>query len=254
MDEHTKKHFAYAWWWIWLTLVTYGSVWFYLELAGTIKNTGPIWLTGFFEALGIDLGVPPEAAEQSIGGLGNGLYNPISSLLASWQEGSAAWPGHFFAIVAGLLFWWRVIKVIVLHGSPLPWWLTASQGRSKHDGVRGFYSYIGDIRPDVVRANQGFLLFAAVFRKHPSSDKLMRTRLASLLVTLPLDLTMVVLESKIRFRVFDHNHRARMVRHWVTTYEAPSDPISDDAFRRSVIKKLDAIAKKDDDEEGEIPF
>ena len=247
MDEKTKMQIAYAWWWIWLILVTYGTFWLYLEVAGAIKNTGPLGLLSLFETLGFHANIPAEGAVQFSGEPGYGPYNPIASLLVAWREGNAAWPGHLFALVAGILFWWRVIKVVVLHGSPLPWGLTIVHGRSKRDSAIGAYTYIGDIEPETVQAGQGFLLFSAMFRNHPNSSKLMRSRLNALMVTLPLDLTMFVIESKIRFRVFSHRHRAGIVRRWANVYDLSVETMSEDEFRRVVIEKLEAIAKKRDD-------
>ena len=47
-------------------------------------------------------------------------------------------------VFAGILFWWRVVKVVVLHGSPIPWGLTLASGRES-GGVSGRLGHMASI-------------------------------------------------------------------------------------------------------------
>ena len=100
-------------------------------------------------------------------------------------------------IIAGLLLWWRAVKVIVLLGSPFPVGLTLNQGR-EIDGNSGrpvHLSWIGDFD------RENLLWFGSVLRAHPNSDKLVRTRLEFLIALLPMKVALVIQESRLIFRL-----------------------------------------------------
>ena len=59
----------------------------------------------------------------------------------------------------------------------------------------------------------GKFYYGAVFRAHPNSDKLMRSRLELLVLFIPLlDLTLIVQESRVYIRKWNHESRVKIYR------------------------------------------
>ena len=152
-----KGRLAYGWLWIWFGLVAFLSALVYIKFLD-IASVSMASLPVFAAAL--------TAAEGSV----------LSTLLKG---------------TAGLLFCWRTVKVVVLHGSPFPFGLLLTTGR-ENNGSSG--------RPvHLVRVEQGVMLwFGAVLRAHPSSDKLVRSRLELLVLSMPFQTALVVQESRLR--------------------------------------------------------
>ena len=94
---------AYVWFWIWLLLVTAGSIWIYLQISGTIWTLIP--------------GMAELASVEKKGTVRDWLEPVVLGL-------------------AGLLYWWRVVKVVVLQGSPFAFGMQVAPGRHD-DGRRG---------------------------------------------------------------------------------------------------------------------
>ena len=200
---------SYLWFGIWLALVTGASIEIYLELAGLLWSV----------AISI-----------------NGLENFVQSTRGTWKE-------SIVLVLGGVLFWWRVVKVVVLHGSPIPFGLKNIPGRqdSGRSGRPVVSGLIGDM--DVYQNSYtGKFWFGAVFRYHPSSDKLMRTRLELLVAYLPFGMTFVVHESRLFLAKDDHEGRARRFRLVRDKYGATREQITEDRFRRDVSQSLKAIA------------
>ena len=117
------------------------------------------------------------------------------------QEVTGSWIATSLGIVAGLLLWWRITKVLVLHGAPISWWMTFAQG-TKEKGINrraATIVFIGDSFNLTSEPGDGYLLYVAIFRPHPRSDKLIRSRLEYLIVTLPFGLALVITESRFAF-------------------------------------------------------
>ena len=135
----------YVWGWIWFVLVSVGWWLLYSEF---VVVTGDV------------------LSEFSI----------IEKARAKMAD---SWIATTLELAAGGLLWWRITKVFVLHGSPLPWWIEVRQGR-KSKGVNGRAAtilYIGQSFMLTSSPGGGYLLYAAIFRPHPRSDKLIRSRL-----------------------------------------------------------------------------
>ena len=89
------------------------------------------------------------------------------------------------------LFWWRVVKVFVLLGSPVSFGMKIVHGTRMGRNIT--HVHIGTTK----KKEQRDVLYGAIFRAHPNSDKLMRHRLEFLLLTLPVNRCLVVQESRI---------------------------------------------------------
>lgn len=141
------------------------------------------------------------------------------------------------SVVVGVLFCWRVVKIVVLHGSPIPWGLKLSSGR-ENGGVSGRRVHIASID----HGNK--LWFGVVLRAHPSSDKLARTRLECLVIALPFGRGLMVIESRIHW--IGQAEEDKRYQYFIRTagkYWKQSEFKSADQFRRDVVQHLDRISK-----------
>lgn len=125
--------------------------------------------------------VVPDAMKH-IPGIG-GAYNEIK---CTWL----AWP---IKVIVGILVCWRMIKVLVLHGWPFPLWYRNETGRDAKSGRVVTGTCIGDADD---------FLFGAIFRAHPTSDKIVRSRLELLVIRLPRRLVLSIREGRFYFRKF----------------------------------------------------
>ena len=165
--ERNKFRARYACAWLWLLVVSISWVWVYMQLL----DLTDIVLSEF----------------------------PI--LTQARQEVTGNWVATSLGVVAGALLWWRITKVLVLHGSPISWWMTVAQG-TKEKGINrraATIVFIGDSINLTSEPREGYLLYVAIFRPHPRSDKLIRSRLEYLILTLPFRLALVVTESRFDF-------------------------------------------------------
>ena len=87
MHEFVKSRpsWAYAWFWFWLALVSAGTLFIFLEIDG-------------------------------LAGL---IVTSVLGLAVIGEDAVAPWLETAVLCVAGILLWWRVVKVMVLHGAPL---------------------------------------------------------------------------------------------------------------------------------------
>ena len=132
---------------------------------------------------------------------------------APWLD-VAPWLEQIVLYVAGILIWWRATKVMVLHGAPLSLGMKIASGR-QDEGKTGRLAtlvHIGD--NDVYGDNyDGKFYYGAVFRAHPNSDKLMRSRVELLVLYIPiLGLTLSAHESRIFIRKRGHQSRGKLFR------------------------------------------
>lgn len=176
----TKHNKAYAWAWIWFLAVAAGSGWLYIELTA--------------------LAVP--------------AMHKIPWLSYLIQAKAASWAGWLVYIVAGVLFCWRVVKVVAMQGSPFPFGININWGKMDEGNkpVRAHCPFIGNEHADVGNQDQEEFWYGAVFRTHPNSDKLMRARLQYLAVAFFGGWTLNVMESRIGFFRRTHEERAKQFR------------------------------------------
>lgn len=163
MKSNNKYLLLHLWQLCWLAIVTAASVFLYVEL------------------LDLALLLPQE----------------MSGALKQKAQTSL---GVSIQVLGGILFWWRMTKVLVLHGSPFTFGLKFLYGRpSTGLGGRGaMLTYIGATNLEG-RGRNPQIYLGAVFRPHQSSDKLMRTRLEFLICDLLLGVCLEIKESRIRF-------------------------------------------------------
>lgn len=201
-SEDVKGQLAYGWLWFWFGMVASASIWCYVELVELISAV--VW------------GLP------ALSGLEEETDEAVLTVVKA---------------IAGVLFCWRVVKVVVLHGSPLPWGLKLSSGR-ENGGVSGRRVHMASIESD------GKIWFGAVMRAHPASDKLMRTRLEFLVVALPFGRGLMVSESRVHW--LSEAEKDKRHQYFLGTagkYWKPSESKSADQFRRDVARHLNEIAK-----------
>ena len=208
MSPVTRSYLAYAWFWIWLLAVSVIAVGAYSVTAGFLRD-----------AL---LGLAPST-----------LTNAPD--LREW-----VWTATNY--ILGALVWWRAVKVVVLHGSPIPFGIKLSDGR-ENNGKSGRLvsrAFIGDL--DVYRGDyHGRFLYGGIFRSHPSSDKIMRSRLELLVLALPIGASLIVQESRLFLSMSDHERRARLFRRVFDKYGRKSESMSSDRFRNEVVRHLRAV-------------
>ena len=123
----------------------------------------------------------------------NSAYDAIRCSWLSWV---------FHPLVAAL-FCWRIVKTVVLQGAPIPALIDFRSGRENGEagGRPVRVGWIG--RLDTT----GEFWFGVVTKSHPSSDKLMRSRLEFLMVAIPFWRTLVVGGGRFYFRLMDHVQR-----------------------------------------------
>ena len=173
MTHKTKSRLAYAWLWIWLLIVTAVAAYFYIEI--------------FDSAVAV--------------------ISEFPLLLNALEVRGDSWITTFLKIVGGVLFCWRAIKVFVLHGVPLSFGKQVRTG-SKNN-VAGGRLVISVSICEISHSGRlaGEFLFGVIFWVHPTSDKLMRTRLKMLVAALPRGRSFVIEESRIA--LLKHNNLER---------------------------------------------
>ena len=210
MTERTKGRLSYSWMWVWLLIVAAVSAYVYIQA--------------------FDLATAILSSD----------FPTLSSALKS-KEGS--WIAESFKWIGGALFCWRIVKVVVLHGAPFSFGMRLSSGR-EDNGVAGrvvFRSHIGDHNAYSNNFSGGFW-FAAIFRAHPRSDKLMRSRLEFLIATLPFGCSVVVEESRVFLLEQDHKQRATHYRSRHDKYSKMEGTMTPDRFRRDMVRNVKAIS------------
>ena len=201
---------AYAWFWAWMTMVTIVTVWVYVQAAGIMSSVA-LAVANLAETEG------KIAAE-------------------GWWE--------VVSILVGVLFWWRVVKVVVLQGSPIAFGMELMPGR-QDDGRAGrpvARAAIGN--SDVyVGTYTGQFWYGAVFRAHPTSDKLMRSRVELLLLALPCGFTLCMHESRLFLNKTGHEGRAKQFRTFADNYARKTEGMPSGQFRKSLSDGVNKIAK-----------
>ena len=160
MTREARAAWNYVWRWIWLVLVSlmaFGVYWLFLDL---IQIMHP--LPGM-----------AEVAEEL-------KSKPISACVLK--------------AVAGALFWWRVVKVVVLLGSPFRLGLQVRHLR-QNGAANGRVVTVAFVDCPTGPA----IRLGVVARSHPTSDKIVRSRVEMLIMVLPCDWAFVVQNSRFWF-------------------------------------------------------
>ena len=217
MSDKVKARVAYGWMAALLLLITAAMLWTFPQVYDVLAER----LTALF---GLEA-ASSEATEQT--------------------EGTEHWINNTLKWVAGVLFWWRAVKVLVLHGSPFPFWMEVSSGRQDNNGTGGRLAtlvHIGDDNTGVL--HHGDFWFGAVFRAHPASDKIMRSRLALLIAAIPLfRRSLVVEESRVFLLKHTHEDRAEYFRSRSDRYLQSTEGMKPGAFRREIARSAKAMER-----------
>ena len=213
MHEFLKARpaLAYTWFWIWFALVSAGTLFVYNQVAG-------------LAAL---------------------IVSDLSGLSVITAHPSAPWLQTAALYIAGVLFWWRVIKVMALHGAPLSLGMEIMPGRQDEgkSGRLATHAQIGDSNV-YGNAYSGSFYYGAVFRAHPTSDKLMRSRLEFLVMFIPLlGVTLKIHESRVFIRKEDHKTRGQSYRLISDRYSKVVDSTTPASFRSEVTKGVQTISQ-----------
>ena len=181
-----KQHLIYLWTWAWLFLVSAGWLWIYFE---AVAVTGELF-----------------------------SENEVTSSIRETLSGTML--GNILEWVGAVLLWWRVVKVVVLHGAPFAWgrkFTSGRIGRTSRPDMGVTLTYLGDFiflkkkqKNRAVSYEKSNLLFGAILRPHPRSEKLVRSRLEYLLLALPFRVVLLVTESKIKFAIASPAERAEL--------------------------------------------
>ena len=178
----TKNRLAYAWLWVWLVFVTVVTTCFYLEII--------------------------DSAEAVVSGF------PIA-----FEVRGGSWVVPILKLVGGVLFCWRAVKVFVLHGAPLSFGKRVEAGRENNVAGGRLVTSVSIGHTTISQYYSGEFWFGVIFRAHPTSDKLMRTRLEILIAALPFGRSLVISESRLFLPKHSHLQRAKYFGFRVRKYD-----------------------------------
>ncbi|MDE0189753.1 MAG: hypothetical protein OXQ90_00210 [Gammaproteobacteria bacterium] len=192
-------------------------------------------LTGFMLAL---LGATDKAASS----LTNVYFFDVGHWQITWAQ--------VLKFVGFVLLWWRAVKVLVLHGSPFTFGVSMAMGR-ENNGISGRLVTFGHIGDDDVHDKKGGynerFWFGCVVRSHPSSDKLVRSRVELLSMAF-WHWTFLVQEGKFFFIRQTHEDRARKYRHVSDSYSKKDEHMPPDRYRKRMVDAIESMKKVVSDE------
>ena len=205
MTEKTKGRLAYGWLWVYFILATLASVYIYIEALDFVKL----------------------------------LLSDYKVLSNALEIKKGNWIATSIQLIGGVLFCWRVVKVVVLHGSPIPFWMNVGWGR-QDGGVTGrlvTMAHIGDNNA-YSEPYTGEFWFGVIFRAHPSSDKIMRSRLEFLIAAMPCGWSLSIGEGRATLFKNDHKARAKVYRQRADRYSRTRDVMTPDAYRKKMVENM----------------
>lgn len=200
---------AHCWFWLWLCIVfILSSLLYFLifEILGSVVKT-----------------------------------NLIPEQIADVTETN--WIYWGFVVIGWILFSWRVIKVVVLHASPISFGWTIADGIHKDSGRHGTFVRIEGKR---TKPNEGdkttTFWVGVVLRAHPSSDKLARSRLEFLILSMPLGRSLLITESRWKLRKAGHEERQSFFNKRMAKYLKTTEFVPPDKFRRELLNHIKSIS------------
>ena len=211
MTEKTKGRLAYGWLWFYFFIVTAASVYIYIEALVFV----------------------------------NLLLSDYKVLSHALENKDGNWIAMSILLIGGVLFCWRVVKVVVLHGFPIPFWMNVEWGR-QDSGVTGrlvTMAHIGD-KNVYSEPYSGEFWFGVIFRAHPSSDKIMRSRLELLIMAMPCGRSLLFAEGRADILFMNgHKARATVYRQWADRYSRTRERMTPDEYRKKMLENMKIIAK-----------
>lgn len=175
---------TYIWLWARVVLVSVVAIWIYVEYLDILVKS-------VLGALGVTDEVEKALAAQP------SLYYHYTIITA-------------LKVVVGVLFWWRAVKLVLL-GWPAKFGTdmsTATQtgGIATSAEIGTWVSYNSDTW-EFNQRYEGTFWFGLVARKHPNSDKIVRSRIEFLALAF-FGWTFMVNEGRMTFYRGDHENRA----------------------------------------------
>ncbi|MDE0190468.1 MAG: hypothetical protein OXQ90_03850 [Gammaproteobacteria bacterium] len=145
--------------WIRLVVVTVVSLWLYFRYVDVLVE--PV-----LSLLGVKDEIRTLAAQKPLISYG-GVHISIV---------------HVVKVIVGVLFWWRAVKSLVLLGWPFMFGVRMTGGRQT--GKLATLAHIGDLKTNYnsdtwkfTESYDGKFWFGLVARTHPTSDKIVRSRI-----------------------------------------------------------------------------
>ena len=220
-EDHQNGLMVYMLLWARLFFVSAAAWWIYTTLVGA--------LTGLALSM---LGVTGEMTSE--------FRNLVVLDLGYWQ---IVWP-QMLKFLGFALLWWRAIKVLVLHGSPFTFGVTMTMGR-ENAGVSGRLVTFGHIGDTHVHRNgyTGKFWFGFIARSHPTSDKLVRSRVELLTMAFWGGWTFLVQEGKFFWFRQTHEDRAGKYRFVSDSYSKRNENMPPDRYRQKMVKAVESIKK-----------
>ena len=200
----------YSWFWIWLVIVLTLSIVLYSQTFNILRS--------ILSA------------------------SPLTEGLSDVTKENWAYLG--LVALGGVLFSWRVVKVVVLHATPISFGMTVADGIHKENSRRGTFVSIKGSRTTI--SNNGTtdsMWLGAVLRAHPSSDKLVRSRLEFLILALPCDWSFLIIESRWMFRTKGHDERRSLFNGRMSQYLKSTELMPPDKYRREMVNAIKSIRK-----------
>ena len=90
----------------------------------------------FWTWLGVVTALFPIIYEEMIAPFSLALSNSLVGLTPNDFPYYGTWAQEAIYFIAALFFWWRGVKVFVLHGAPIPFGLEVAEGRQDKDSGR----------------------------------------------------------------------------------------------------------------------
>ena len=211
MAEKTKGRIAYGWLWVYSIIVISASVYIYIEALDFVKL----------------------------------LLSDYSVLSNALEIKKGNWIATSIQLIGGVLFCWRVVKVVVLHGSPIPFWMKVRWGW-QDGGVAGrlvTMVHIGDANINS-KPQTGEFWFGVIFRAHPSSDKIMRSRLEFLIAAMPWGRSLIIGEGRTLLLKHDHITRIRFYAHRADMYSKTRELMTLDKYRNKMVENMEEMVAK----------
>ena len=209
MTEKTKGRLAYGWLWFYFFIMTAASVYIYVEALVFVKL----------------------------------LLSDYKVLSNALEIKKGNWIASSIQLIGGILFCWRVVKVVVLHGSPIPFWMNVGWGR-QDGGIAGRLVTMVHIGDEDVYSElyTGEFWFGVIFRAHHSSDKIMRSRLEFLIAAIPWGRSFIIGEGRILFLKHDNKTRAIVYRQRADKYTKTRDRMTPDEYRKKMVGNMEIVA------------
>ena len=150
--------------------------------------------------------------------------------------------GTIFVFLLALLAWWRIVKVFIFAGSPWRHGMVVGYGR-QDDGSAGRPVTFVHLGLEGETKDEKTMWYCAIFRSHPSSDKIVRARLEFLILGLRRKRVLVISESRFSLDEMTHEERWRQFNDIKESYATSGAMMPPGEFRRTLVDSLREISE-----------